>query len=133
MPNSERSAASKTLRPRADTTSSSMSVFMALLACVRKRQRACSQAPSWQKSESHKPCAKVLCGPFKYGPQSTLAQGLWDSDFYQLGAWEHARWRFLTQARSAMNTDIDELVVSARGRSVFEAAERSLFGIARYA
>jgi hypothetical protein len=61
--------------------------------------------------------------PFKYGPQGANSWDHWDSDFCQLGAWEHARWRFLQNARSAMNSDIDELVLSKSGQSVFEAAE----------
>jgi len=73
----------------------------------------------------------VVEWPYRYGPQGTR-QDHWDSDFCQLGAWEHARWCFLQQARSAMNSDIDELVLSRGGRSVFEAAERSPFGFIRY-
>lgn len=73
----------------------------------------------------------VVEWPFRYGPQGTRSDH-WDSDFCQLGAWEHARWCFLQQARSAMNSDIDELVLSRDGRSVFEAAERSRFGFVRY-
>ncbi|GAC1549602.1 MAG: hypothetical protein NVS2B5_04840 [Beijerinckiaceae bacterium] len=76
--------------------------------------------------------AAVVHWPFRYGPQGTLARGLWDSDFCQLGAWEHARWRFLSGARSVMNSDVDELVLSEDGASVFEKAEHSTFGIARY-
>jgi hypothetical protein len=74
----------------------------------------------------------VVHWPFLYGPQGTLARGLWDSDFCQLGAWEHARRRFLSQARSVMNSDIDELVVCDDQRSVFERTERSPLGIQRY-
>jgi hypothetical protein len=73
----------------------------------------------------------VVEWPYLYGPQGTRSDH-WDSDFCQLGAWEHARWCFLPQARSAMNSDIDELVLSRDGRSVFEAAERSHFGFVRY-
>ena len=73
----------------------------------------------------------VVEWPYRYGPQGTR-QDHWDSDFCQLGAWEHARWCFLQQARSAMNSDIDELVLSRGGRSVFEAVERSPFGFVRY-
>ncbi|MBV8849422.1 MAG: hypothetical protein JOZ16_07525 [Methylobacteriaceae bacterium] len=76
--------------------------------------------------------AAVVHWPFRYGPQGTLARGLWDSDFCQLGAWEHARRRFLVDARSVMNADIDELVLCKDGGSVFTKAEKSLFGIARY-
>ncbi len=74
----------------------------------------------------------VVEWPFKYGPQGLNTWDYWDSDFCQLAAWEHARWRFLQEARSAMNSDIDELVLSQTGRSVFEAAERSRFGFVRY-
>ena len=70
--------------------------------------------------------------PFRYGPQGLDAKRFWDSDFCQYGAWEHARWMFLQQARSAMNSDIDELVISEDGSSVFEAAERSRSGVVRY-
>ena len=77
--------------------------------------------------------AAVVHWPFRYGPQGTLARGLWDSDFCQLGAWEHARRRFLGDARSAMNSDIDELVLCEESASIFDRAERSRFGIVRYA
>jgi hypothetical protein len=77
--------------------------------------------------------AAIVHWPFRYGPQGTLVKGLWDSDFCQLGAWEHARRRFLANARSVMNSDIDELVLCDDGGSIFDKAERSAFGIARYA
>jgi hypothetical protein len=77
-------------------------------------------------------CSAVMEWPFQYGPQGSNVWGHWDSDFCQLGAWEHARWRFLQDARSAMNSDIDELVLSRTGQSVFEAAERSWTGLVRY-
>jgi len=74
----------------------------------------------------------VVEWPYRYGPQGTNAWDHWDSDFCQLGAWEHARWRFLQDAKSAMNSDIDELVLSKDGQSVFEAAEQSSSGLVRY-
>jgi hypothetical protein len=74
----------------------------------------------------------VVEWPFKYGPQGANSRDHWDSDFCQLGAWEHARWRFLQDARSVMNSDIDELVLSKSGQSVFEAAEQSRSGFVRY-
>jgi hypothetical protein len=74
----------------------------------------------------------VVEWPYKYGPQGINSRDHWDSDFCQLGAWEHARWCFLQDARSAMNSDIDELVLSKSGRSVFEAAESSVAGFVRY-
>jgi hypothetical protein len=77
-------------------------------------------------------CSVVMEWPFKYGPQGTNSWDHWDSDFCQLGAWEHARWRFLQDARSVMNSDIDELVLSQTNKSVFEAAEQSWSGLVRY-
>jgi hypothetical protein len=77
-------------------------------------------------------CSVVMEWPFKYGPQGTNSRDHWDSDFCQLGAWEHARWRFLQDARSVMNSDIDELVLSRTNKSVFEAAEQSWSGLVRY-
>jgi hypothetical protein len=68
--------------------------------------------------------------PFRFGPPGIGLRGSWDSNFLQIGSFEIARWRFLHDARSFLNTDVDELVVSRRGRSIFEAAERG--GIARF-
>jgi hypothetical protein len=76
--------------------------------------------------------ARVVEWPFKYGPQGLDARRFWDSDFCQHGAWEHARRRFLEAARSVQNADVDELVVSTGGQSVFAAAEADPFGILRY-
>ena len=75
--------------------------------------------------------AIVVTWPFKFGPQGTF-EGLWDSDFCEYGALEHARWRFAQRAQGVMNADIDELLVSPAGRSVFDALVRSRFGIVRY-
>jgi hypothetical protein len=77
-------------------------------------------------------CSAVMEWPFQFGPQGSNVWGHWDSDFCELGALEHARWRFLQDARSAMTSDIDELVLSRTGQSVFEAAERSWTGVVRY-
>lgn len=77
--------------------------------------------------------ARVVTWPFRYGPQGLDAWRFWDSDYCQHGAWEHARRRFLQAARSAQNADVDEMVVSTDGRSVFEAAENDPFGVVRYA
>lgn len=75
---------------------------------------------------------EVLSWPFKYGPQGLDARRCWDSDFCQLGALEHARWRFLADARSVQNADIDELLLSRTERSVFATAEEDRFGVVRY-
>ena len=74
----------------------------------------------------------VVSWPFKYGPRGVSAGRFWDSDYCQPGALEHARWMFLQTASSAMNCDIDELVVPIGRQSAFEAAERSWSGFVRY-
>jgi hypothetical protein len=74
----------------------------------------------------------IVSWPFKYGPLGFGLLRHWDSNFCQYGALEHARWMFLQRARSALNSDIDELVVSSRGRRLFEAAERSLTGMVAF-
>jgi hypothetical protein len=68
--------------------------------------------------------------PFRFGPPGLGLRKNWDSNFLQIGSLEHARWRFLLDARSFLNTDIDELVVTRDGDSVFEAAERN--GLVRF-
>ncbi len=77
-------------------------------------------------------CVCVVVWPFKYGPQGFDAERFWDSDFCQHGAMEHSRWIGLQQARSVLNSDIDELVVSESNSSIFAAAERSWAGTVRY-
>jgi hypothetical protein len=62
--------------------------------------------------------------PYPYGP-SDGGYGEWDSNFCQLGMFEQMHWRFLQEARSVLNTDIDELVVTQDHVSVFEMVEQS--------
>jgi hypothetical protein len=68
--------------------------------------------------------------PFRFGPPGFGLRGSWDSNFLQIGSFEIARWRFLQDAKSFLNTDVDELVVSRHGKSIFEAAERR--GVSRF-
>ncbi|HKT85353.1 MAG TPA: hypothetical protein VJQ77_04625 [Novosphingobium sp.] len=81
----------------------------------------------------------VVDWPFRYGPQGGMAGAVngmetpWDSDFCQTGSLQHARFRFLGKARSVLNVDVDELVLSDRGRSVFEAAEQARRGFVKFA
>ena len=77
--------------------------------------------------------------PFLYGPQGGLAGAVdgretaWDSDYCQTGSLQHARLRYLLSARSVLNVDIDELVLSDRGRSIFAATEQSRHGFTKFA
>lgn len=70
----------------------------------------------------------IVDWPFKYGPQGFGENDYWDSDFCQRGVLEHARWHFLSHAKSALNCDIDELVIGPDGESLFAVTERSLTG-----
>lgn len=68
--------------------------------------------------------AVVVDWPFKFGPQGGNWNGLksapWDSDFCEYGILEHARRRFLGLADGVLNADIDELVITEGGRTVFD-------------
>ncbi|SFU03663.1 hypothetical protein SAMN05660657_04966 [Geodermatophilus amargosae] len=75
----------------------------------------------------------VVSWPFPYGPGGFSSTSGWDSDFCQAGAFQDARFRFLGRAASVLNTDVDELVISASGRSVFQAAEQDAAGCVAFA
>ena len=80
----------------------------------------------------------VVSWPFRYGPQGGMAGAVngqeapWDSDFCQTGSMQHARLRFLRTAKSVLNVDIDELVLSNRGRSIFAATEQTRHGFIKF-
>jgi hypothetical protein len=74
--------------------------------------------------------AVVVHWPFKIGPQGP--SGIWDSDFAQYGALEHARHRFLARAATVINADIDELVVTRDRQSVCDLARNSRTGYLQY-
>lgn len=76
--------------------------------------------------------AVVVRWPFKHGPTGMGLNRNWDSNFSQLAMMEHARWRFLAQARSVLNCDIDELVMSKSQRSVFQAVEEARSGVVAF-
>lgn len=81
---------------------------------------------------------EVVLWPYIYGPQAGHGWAVdgvepdWDSDFCQVGVLQHARFRFLQQARSVMHNDVDELVIGNAGRGVFEAAETSPAGMVKF-
>ncbi|MFM2423044.1 MAG: hypothetical protein RL291_1574 [Pseudomonadota bacterium] len=75
----------------------------------------------------------VVDWPFKFGPQGLDATHFWDSDYCEHAILEHARWRFLGEARSVLHCDVDELVLSMRGGlSAFAVAEWLPHGFARF-
>jgi len=61
---------------------------------------------------------------FPYGP-GVGPRNVQDSFYCQPGALDHARRRYCAAARSVLNSDIDELVVTRPGDSIFERAESS--------
>jgi len=69
----------------------------------------------------------VISWPFPYGP-GVGPSNTQDSFYCQPACLEHARWRFCGQAAGVLNTDIDELVISKSGTSVFEQLEISRKG-----
>jgi hypothetical protein len=73
----------------------------------------------------------VVDWPFPWGPGGG-PKPKWDSDFCQFSLLEHARFRFLRDAAGVVNADIDELVLTDDGRTVFEHAEDSLPGTVLY-
>lgn len=75
--------------------------------------------------------AVVVPWRFPYGPGGNGEQD-WDSDFAQIGAMEHARHRFLRRAAGVLNADIDELVHTRTGVSVYEYARRSPSGFVAF-
>jgi hypothetical protein len=74
--------------------------------------------------------AVVVDWPYKFGPQGV--QGQWDSDFCEYGVMEHARHRFLALAEGVINADIDELVFTEDGSSVYDRMKTSPEGFVLY-
>jgi len=59
-------------------------------------------------------------------------QVIWDSDYAEYGVLEHARHRFLSTARAVVSLDIDELVLTKDGSSIFDIVQRSDTGHVRF-
>ena len=70
----------------------------------------------------------VIDWPFPWGP----VDGAKDSKFSQMVILEHARFRLLSAAKSVLQGDVDELVLTEGPESVFELVERSAGGYLRY-
>lgn len=73
----------------------------------------------------------VVPWPYLWGPCGHGVKN-WDSDFCQYGVLEQARWRFLAHAEAVINADVDELVVTQNGESVFDLVKKSRTGFLRY-
>lgn len=66
-----------------------------------------------------------------YGP-TAYRRDLWDSDFGQYTAWEHARWRFLQEANSVTIGDVDELPLAEDGQPCWKKAQQTPDGVFYY-
>ncbi len=66
----------------------------------------------------------VVDWSFPYGPGHG-PNGEWDSNYCQNRAFAHVRLRHSQETAGVLNSDIDELVISRTGQSVFEALEQS--------
>lgn len=80
------------------------------------------------------PGLRVVCvvdWAFRYGPQG--GDGIpWDSDYAQYGAIEHAYRRMFRRAAGVLSIDIDELVHSPAGVSIYDEAAASPQGFALF-
>lgn len=87
------------------------------------------------QSNSQIETAIIVKWPFKYGPQGGAwvgTQAQWDSDFCQIGAFQTARYRFLSNVAGMINADIDELLVPLSHMTVFDALDESPQGVVGY-
>ena len=71
--------------------------------------------------------ACVVTVPYKYGPGKKYSS-LSKSRFLQMAIQNAVKELLLTSARAVVSQDIDELVISRSGRSVFDAVASSRFG-----
>ncbi len=97
-----------------DSTRYELSELRALFASIKGIEVAC-----------------VIPWAYKHGVPGRSDE-LWDSDFSQYGMLAHARRRFLARAAAVLNADIDELVMTHDGSSIYDLARESRRGYLRY-
>ncbi|MEE1620758.1 hypothetical protein [Zafaria sp. J156] len=73
----------------------------------------------------------VVSWPYKFGPQAGPS-GRFDSDFFEYVVGSDAQRRFLGSSSGVIHADVDELVLTGDGRSVFEHLNDSKTGYLRY-
>ena len=64
---------------------------------------------------------RVLSVPFKYGPSSAICRRASQARFLQSAIANTSRDLLLGSARAVLSCDVDEIVVSTSGRSIFDA------------
>jgi hypothetical protein len=73
--------------------------------------------------------AAVVTVPFKYGPAYETATKAGDGEFLQTAVM-NALWEvWMTGARAVLNADVDEIVTSHDGGSIFDAAVKARLGV----
>ena len=72
---------------------------------------------------------RVLSVPFKYGPSSAICRRASQARYLQTGIANTNRDLYLGKARAVLSCDVDEIVVSDSGASVFDAARGRRLGV----
>lgn len=75
--------------------------------------------------------AVVVSWNYPWGPEGGPKK-VWDSDYCQYGMLEHGHFRYLSKAAGVISADIDELVLTNDGRTVFDHAAESESGAVGY-
>jgi hypothetical protein len=70
--------------------------------------------------------AQVLTVPFRHGPSSHTCSGVGATKFLQTACLNLCRGRFFSTARGVLVCDVDELVFSRDGESIYDATANSL-------
>lgn len=76
--------------------------------------------------------AAVIAVPYRYGPSSAIVRRASAGRYLQSATANFARDTWLGRARAVLSCDIDELVVSNTGRSVFDAARLARWGLVTF-
>lgn len=74
----------------------------------------------------------VIAVPYRYGPSSAIVRRASTARYLQSATANFARDVWLGRARAVLSCDIDELVVSASGRSVFDVARAARLGLVTF-
>jgi hypothetical protein len=70
---------------------------------------------------------RIVSAPFSYGPLG-IVRRRFQSKFLQVAMFNAVRRRFLADAAAVLSVDVDELVYSTSGKSVFSSARASFLG-----
>lgn len=76
--------------------------------------------------------ALVQTVPYRYGPSSQICARASSARFLQSAVANYVRDAWLGQARAVLSCDIDELVVSKRDVSIFDAARAARLGVVTF-